>query len=131
MMPPPNLWNIPLLTRWGIWRGRNRKILQDNAFIHEFISAHITANYNLLLDKDISQCPRTITKETIDHSKPWAYFDGASKHGRCGGGAVLHLLESHHFQIKARLGQCTNKFVELHCLKLLLLFSIENNCGYL
>jgi len=68
------------------------------------ISAQIISIYNLQPDEEKTQCPRIITKETTDHSKPWAYFDRASQQGRCGGGVVLHLSDSHYFEQKTRLG---------------------------
>jgi ribonuclease HI len=63
----------------------------------------------------------------VDHSRPWAYFDGASQNDgqTCGGGAVLHLSDAHFFNLKLGLGPGTNNYAELMALKLLLNFAGE------
>jgi ribonuclease HI len=65
-----------------------------------------------------------VVEELVDHSKPWAYFDGASKNeGQiCGEGVVLHMLASHSYNLKMGLGQGTNNFVEMMALKILVTF---------
>jgi ribonuclease HI len=72
---------------------------------------------------------RVPQEERVDHQRPWAYFDGASQNINqiCGGGAILYLSDHVHFKMKMGLGPGTNNFAELMSLKLLLLFSKENN----
>jgi ribonuclease HI len=62
--------------------------------------------------------------ECINHSRPWAYFDGASQNDGqvCGGGIVLHLSSAHHFNITMGLVQGSNNYAKLMALKLLLIF---------
>ena len=40
----------------------------------------------------------------LDRTKPWDFFDGAAQNNLCGGGAVLHLAESHVFVLSMGLG---------------------------
>jgi ribonuclease HI len=60
--------------------------------------------------------------ESIDFSRPWDFFDGASQKFRCGGGTILYLSDHHLFKIKMGLGSGSNNLTELMSLKLLLLF---------
>ena len=71
---------------------------------------------------------REILEVELDHSKPWAFFDGASQNNMSGGGAILHLSESHFFTLSMGLGEGTNNFAELMSLKLLLIFALEKGC---
>jgi ribonuclease HI len=63
----------------------------------------------------------------VDLSKPWEFFDGASKNNNlsCGGGDILHLSPDNSFKLKMGMGSETNNFTELMALKLLLLFARE------
>ena len=64
----------------------------------------------------------------IDHTFPWAHFDGASQENKSGGGATLFISPPHHFKIQMGLGIGTNNYVELMDVKLLLCFAIEIGC---
>jgi len=66
---------------------------------------------------------------TIDISRPWAYFDGATQNSVCGGGALLHLSKNH--SLKMELGKGANNFAELMSMKLLLLFAREKELYHL
>lgn len=73
---------------------------------------------------------RQIVMEEIDKSYPWEYFDGVAQGDptNCGGGKVLHISDSHFFQIKYGLGSDTNNYAEIMALKILLLFALKK--GY-
>jgi ribonuclease HI len=62
-----------------------------------------------------------------------AFFDGASKNEGllCGGGEILFLTETHHFNMKWGLGPGTNNFAELMASKLLLNFAGEKEISNL
>ena len=64
----------------------------------------------------------------IDRGTPWGFFDGATQHNVCGGGALLYLSVSHFFELSVGLGEGLNNFVELLSLKILLLFTVEKGC---
>lgn len=70
--------------------------------------------------------PRHIVLENINHSHPWAYFVSSTQESGCGGGAILYLSESHHFQIQMGLGKGINNFAELITVKYLIQFALEN-----
>jgi len=63
----------------------------------------------------------------IDHETPWAFFYEASQDDRAKneGGVVLHLKNSHSFNLKMGLEQGSNNYVELMALKLLITFAGE------
>ena len=46
-----------------------------------------------------------------------------------GGGAILHLDDHHHYQSRMGLGPRSNNYVELQCLRLLLIFAWEIHCN--
>jgi ribonuclease HI len=81
----------------------------------------------------IAPLARQVTEESMDHSRPWEFFYGASQNEGllCGGGAVLHLSYSHLFKMKWGLGPGTNNFAELMALKLLLTFAGEKGISNL
>lgn len=79
---------LPLLINWGAWLARNASI--SNA--HSSIPEHIVAEGLSILShfpqgKDHNPV-RPVVEELVDHSRPWAYFDGASQNDSlvCGGG---------------------------------------------
>ena len=45
-----------------------------------------------------------------------------------GGGAILHLVENHSFELIAGLGEGSNDHAKLLSLKLLLIFAVEKGC---
>ena len=71
---------------------------------------------------------RIVTKEQIDPSMSWDFFNGASQDHKGGGGATNFLNQNHHFHIQMGLGTYTNKYPELMDLKLLLCFSLQKGC---
>ena len=70
---------------------------------------------------------RIITKEIIDKSKPWGFFDGsvAGDAHLCGTGGILFIKDDHYFTFKAGLGIGTNNLAELCALKLLLTLALD------
>jgi ribonuclease HI len=58
-------------------------------------------------------------EEHINTTRPWDFFDGASKDDGvlCGGGGILHLSPTHSFKLKWGLGQGTNNYAELMAFK--------------
>jgi len=78
--------------------------------------------------KMMTTLARHIVPEDINHTHPWAYFDGSTQEAGCGGRAILYLFESHHFQIQMGLGRGTNNFAELITAKYLIQFALEKHC---
>ena len=112
-----------------IWIGRNKQIFREIPIDCDRICAASIATFNLLpVDRTLSNPPLG-TPEIIDHSRAWAYFDGASNALGCGGGAILFLNDHHHYKIRMVLGPGTNNYAELQCLRLLLTFSQDIHCN--
>ena len=73
--------------------------------------------------------PMVVVPERIDCSRPWAYFDGAATAQGCWGGAILHLNDNNHYQLRLGLGPGTNNYAKLQCLRLLMAFAWEKICN--
>jgi ribonuclease HI len=125
------LKSLPPIINWGIWLARNTTIFLDKASSPEKTAAQSLSILSHFPQTKKGPSIQPIQTETIDKSKPWAYFDGASQNQTCGGGFVLHLSENHSFHIKLGLGQGTNNYAELLTLKLLLLFAKEKDLLHL
>lgn len=123
--------NLPLLVYWAIWIARNHSIFNLKDPHWPTILHHTIADYDLLPEDDNSAPPRTIIPESIDYTKPWAYFDGSAQEAGCGGGSILHLNASHKFKIHINLGRGTNNFAELCTAKHLIYFALEHHCRHL
>lgn len=74
---------------------------------------------------------RRIEAEVIDHSLPWAYFDGSAQELGCGGGAILHLSDTHSFKIQMGLGRGTNNYAEFLTAKFLIQYALHKHCTHL
>jgi hypothetical protein len=125
------LKSLPLIISWGIWLARDAAIFKDKASLLERIIAQsltILSHFPQSKEGPTLQLKQT---ESINKSKPWAYFNQASQNHTWEGGIILHLVENHSFHLKLRLGQGTNNYVELLTLKLLLLFSKEKEILHL
>jgi len=68
------------------------------------------ADFKNIPNDDDNPPPRHIVPETIGHTQPWDFFDGSAKEAGGGGGAILYLSDSHHFQIQMGLGGGTNNY---------------------
>jgi len=123
--------NMPLLSYWSIWIARNQSIFNLKAPHWPSILLHTIADFDLLPEEDTNTPPRTIIPETIDKSKPWAYFDGSTQEAGCGGGVILFLNDTHCFKIQINLGKGTNNYVELNTAKHLIHFALEQHCSHL
>lgn len=75
---PPKARNIPVLTYCTIWIARNHYIFQNSAPHWPSISAHILSYYHIIPEEETISTPRHITPESINYSRPWAYFDGST-----------------------------------------------------
>jgi ribonuclease HI len=118
---------LPLIVCWGIWLARNSVIFKDKPTLPDLIASQgLSILSHFPQEKDIPAIC-VYQPESIDKSRPWDFFDGASQNDNqsCGGGAVLYLSDNHFFKIKMGLGQGTNNYAELMALKLLLQFSGE------
>jgi len=122
-----NIKSIPLIINWGAWLARN-------ASIFKYLSSnpkHIVAESIIIFShfsQGKEQClVRFITEETVNTSNPWDFFDGASQNDSQlnGCGDVLHLSNTHFFNLNMGSGPRTNNYVELMALKLLLTFIEE------
>jgi len=119
---------LPLLVIWGIWLARNKAIFNDKPCLPEITAVQSVGIFKSLPEHLRAANQRRILEVEIDHSRPWAFFDGASQNNMFGGGAVLHLSESHHFTLSMGLGEGSNNYAELLSLKLLLNFALEKGC---
>eukprot|EP00253_Pinus_taeda_P033651 PITA_33651 len=123
--------NLPLLICWAIWIARNQSIFQLKLPHWPSIILHTVADYNLLPDEDLTTPPRTFKPIPIDHTKPWAFFDGSAQDDGCGGGAILHINDRHCYKIQFNLGRGTNNFAELSSAKHIIHFAILKHCRHL
>jgi len=119
---------LPLLVIWGIWLARNQAIFNDKPSLPEHTSAMAVGMFNAFPEHIRAAKQKRDLEVDIDRSVPWGFFDGAAQNNRCGGGAILHLSDSHFFVLSAGLGEGSNNFAELMSLKLLLIFAIEKGC---
>ena len=92
--------NVPLLICWAIWIVRNRIIFQPKEPYRPSILTRILADYHYIPNKCTQPSHRIINPENINTSLPWAYFDGSAQEIQCGGGAILHLSETHSSKFK-------------------------------
>jgi len=119
---------LPLLVIWGIWLARNKAIFMDKPSLPAITAIQSHGILQSLPEHVRAANQRRVLEVEIDHTQPWAFFDGASQNNLSGGGAVLHLSDSHFFTISMGLGEGTNNFAELMSLKLLLIFALEKGC---
>jgi len=119
---------LPLLVIWGIWLARNKAIFNDRPSLPAITAAQSHGILKSLPEYVRAANQRRILEVEIDHSQPWAFFDGASQNNLSGGGAVLHLSDTHSYTISMGLGEGSNNFAELMSLKLLLIFALEKGC---
>jgi hypothetical protein len=128
-----NIKSLPLIINWGVWLAQNSVIFNEKYSIPEHIVAQsLSILSHFPQGKDEPQV-RNVVAETVDQTKPWAYFDGASQNDGqiCGGGVVLYLFESHYYNLTMGLGPGTNNYAELMALKLLLTFAGEKGINSL
>jgi len=123
--PNANLKTLPLLVIWGIWLARNGAIFQERASIPEIVSAQAVGIFKALPVHVRAVKQKRELDTDLDKSHPWGFFDGAAQNDICGGGAVLHLSDSHYFTITMGLGAGTNNYAEMMSFKLLLIFAVE------
>ena len=86
---------LPLLHLRGIWVARNLAIFQEKASSPELVAKQGLDILSYFPQSKDQPAPRIISAELIDHSFPWAFFDGASQENKCGGGALLFMGHSH------------------------------------
>jgi ribonuclease HI len=125
--------SLPLIVAWGVWLARNSSIFKDKTPTPDIIAAQalsILSHFPQEKEEGAIRIPPVVQ---IDHSLPWDYFDGASQNNNqiCGGGAILYLTKTHHFNLSMGLGSGTNNFVELLAMKLLLHFAKEKGINTL
>eukprot|EP00253_Pinus_taeda_P029159 PITA_29159 len=123
--------NIPLLVCWAIWIARNKAIFDHRAPHWPSILLNTLADYNIIPEEDTSAPVRILRQLNIDKSKPWAFFDGSAQEAGCGGGAILHLNDTHCFKLQINLGRGTNNYAELCTAKHIIHFSIQKHCRHL
>lgn len=107
---PSKARNLPLLFNWEIWITRNHLIFQGITPHWPSISTRILADYSNIPEDEDHAPPRHIILETIDHTQPWAYFDGSTQETGCGGGVLLYLTDSHLYHIQMGLGGGMNNY---------------------
>eukprot|EP00253_Pinus_taeda_P019711 PITA_19711 len=121
------LESLPVITCWYIWLARNRMIFDDKPPNWPHIISLITA-YNSLPDPPQPRNKSLRDPPPIDHSTPWAFFDGSAQQQGCGGGFLLFKNEQHFYKVKMGLGPGTNNFAKIISLRHLLHFALGHNC---
>ena len=119
---------LPLTLIWGIYLAQNTTIFQEKASPTEVLAKQGLDLLSFFPQIKDALAIHVSVEDSIDHSFPWDFFDGASQEHNCGGGATLFLTQNHHFKIQMGLGEGTNNYVELLGLKLLLCFALAK--GY-
>lgn len=119
---------LPLLIIWGVWLARNEVIFKEAFLVPEKTTLKSLAILSSYLPIERRFKTRSIREVTIDKTKPWGFFDGASQNYRCGGGGILHFSNSHYYTLTSGMGAGTNNYAELMSLKLLMAFALEKNC---
>eukprot|EP00253_Pinus_taeda_P034161 PITA_34161 len=123
--------NIPLLVCWAIWIARNKAIFDHRAPHWPSILLNTIDDYNIIPEEDNTAPVRILRQLNIDKSKPWAFFDGSAQEAGCGGGAILHLNDTHCFKLRINLGRGTNNYAELCTAKHIIHFAIQKQCRHL
>ena len=118
---------MPILVFWFIWKSRNRSCFdnldtspaQVSAFSLGLLSSYPLDTATLKV--------KVITKEVIDKTKPWGFFDGSASGSPevCGAGGVLFLKDDNYFTFIAGLGEGSNNYAELFALKLLITLALD------
>ena len=86
-VPDKTLQNLPHLICWGVWIMRNKATFQDIISSPNILAAAQLSIYFSIPNLEKEPVPHIIIAEEIDHSFPWAYFDGASDgNNACGWG---------------------------------------------
>jgi ribonuclease HI len=69
----------------------------------------------------------------IDHSIPWAFFDGVAQGSPSSGAirGILHLDESSSISFASHLGSATNNYNKFMAVKLLITLAIEKGITHL
>jgi hypothetical protein len=116
---------LPLLIIWGVWLVRNEVIFKEAFLAPEKTTLKSLAILSSYLPTEGRVKTRSIREVTIDKTKSWVFFYGASQNYRCGGGGILHFSESHFYTLTSGLGEGKNNNAELMSLKLLMAFAIE------
>eukprot|EP00253_Pinus_taeda_P023686 PITA_23686 len=125
------LQSFPIITCWYIWLARNRFIFDDKPAIWLHIISLITVAYNTLPDPPQPRNRSLRDPPHIDHSTPWAFFDGSAQQQGCGGGFLLFKNDQHFYKVKLGLGPGTNNFAEIISLRHLLHFALGHNCMHI
>jgi hypothetical protein len=77
---------LPLLITWGVWIARNESIFKEATTTPRKTSLNSLSILSSFLSKERTK-NRVIKEVYIEKSTPWGFFDGASQHYTCGGGA--------------------------------------------
>eukprot|EP00253_Pinus_taeda_P030204 PITA_30204 len=123
--------NIPLLACWAIWIARNKAIFDHHAPHWPTILLNTIDDYNIIPDEDTSAPTRISKPLYIDKTKPWAFFDGSAQETGCGGGAILHVSDTHCFKLQINLVRGTNNYAELCTAKHIIHYAIQKHCRHL
>lgn len=110
---------VPFLTIWGIWLARNSCLFEGQPLQTFQVASNICSIAQFFKTKGCTKKPRVVGDLVIDHSHPWAFFDGTCQgEDRTGGiGGVLYLKEKHCINFSANVGSGSNNHVELLALQ--------------
>jgi len=103
-------------------------IFENGSIRWQPVIAKIVAAYLELPEYTPPRSRRPSAPNPIDHSIPWAFFNGAAQQHGCGGDFILYLSDQHHYKVKMGLGVGTNNFVELITLRNLMHFALNHEC---
>lgn len=123
-----NLPCLPLIICWAIWLARNKLIFENGSIYSQSIITKIIASYHELPEYTPPCTHSLIAHDPIDHSTPWAFFDGAAQQHGCGGGFILHISKQHYYTVKMDLGVGTNNYAKLISLRHLMHFALNHDC---
>ena len=114
--------SLSLIISWNIWNVKNLVCFEDKFILRIQCAYRSLWVMRSFPQENINIKTRLVKEEDIDRTRPWGYFDGATKREQrsCGAGGILHLSKSHWFSFKAGIGEGTNNFMELSAIRLLI-----------
>jgi hypothetical protein len=69
-----NIKSLPLLINWGVWLSRNSSIFKEKSSIPELIAAQSLSILSHFPQGKDGSTIRQVTKESVDHSRSWAFL---------------------------------------------------------
>ena len=104
---------FPLIVSWGIWLARNSIYIEGNFVQPIKCALESIGILSHFPQENVKIKFRQVTKEDINKSRPWGYFDGATNGNpkRCGARGLIYFSKNNFLNFKAGLGIGTNTFL--------------------